>query len=565
MPLDPNPAVLPRSADEWVELIRMIPGYDSTATARPTDEFSIDRAEFAIRFFHEYLKFFEGRRAGNPFILERWQQAIVANLFGWLDCADRELFPNGRRRYRECLLYVARKNGKTPFATGIMLLVAYTDQEAAAMLFSAAADREQAALVLRHAEGMIRQDPELEERAEIFKSAKSIEFDGGAGPVFRSLSSEAGTKHGLNVHFAIIDEVHAHDNRELLDVLVTGTASRHQWLVIYTTTADFDRPSICNEVHGRASKIRDGIIDDPSFLPVIYETPKDMDWTTEEAWRRANPNLGVSVQLDWLERECAKAKDTPGYEATFRRLHCNQITQSVSVWLNMQRWDDCTGPIAWRDLPQAMKGRSCYLGLDMASTDDIAAAVLVFRETIDDRPWYTLVPRFWIPEAQAKKRAQQARLPYLEWIQQGAMQQTEGDTIDQGAVMRDLRAWRTEYDIREAPTDPFDATWLMNQLQEDGVTVVSVPQRFANMTSGAKELEACIRDGRILHGGHPVLRWMASNAMIQASGDGQIRPSKKRSTEKIDGITASVLGIGRAMLATEGKESVYEQRGVLIL
>jgi phage terminase large subunit-like protein len=244
-------------------------------------------------------------------------------------------------------LYVPRKNGKTPLSAGICNYVLFCDGEPGAQIYSAAAEKEQAALLYRHAVGMITQEPELDSRARIYKGHKSVVLKDDPGSVFKVLSADADTKHGGNSHLVLIDELHAQPNRELVDVLQTSMASanRPQPLLVHITTADFDRESICNEKHDYACKVRDGIIEDESFLPIIYEVTKDDDWKDERVWHKANPNLGVSVSLDYLRRECKRAQDTPTYENTFKRLHLNLKTQNDVRWLQLDRWDACAGPV----------------------------------------------------------------------------------------------------------------------------------------------------------------------------------------------------------------------------
>ncbi len=314
---------------KWEALLRLIPGYDPIGTANGA-WFDAKAAQLALDFFPECLRHIEGDLADKPFVLQPWQQSFVANLIGW-----KRKDESGRtvRRYRETLLYVPRKNGKPPLAAGVALLIFFTDPERGQQDYIAASDREQAGLLFRHCKGMVEREPALSDRCRIYGGnaaggqSRSIvrEQDGS---FLRIVSADAESKHGGNTHLAIVDELHAQPNRDLVDVLQTSMASanRPQPLLICITTADYDRPSICNEKHGYASKVRDGIIQDPSFLPCIYEAGREDKLTDEAVWRKANPNLGVSVSLDFLKRETQRAKDTPAYENTVRQLHLNQIT-----------------------------------------------------------------------------------------------------------------------------------------------------------------------------------------------------------------------------------------------
>lgn len=369
------------------KVIREIPGYDPYASAGES-WFDESAAQRAVDFFgHDTdgcLRHVEGDLRGKLFKLERWQQAIVANLFGWKmrDTMGREV-----RRYREAMVFVPRKNGKTPLVAGIALFVLFCDDEKAQQNYCAAADRNQAGYLFRHARGMVDLEPELSRRCRIYGGnaaagqSKSIVRE-DEGSFLRVLSADADTKHGGNSHFIAIDELHTQPSRDLVDVLQSSLASanRKQPLMIHVTTAGFDRHSICYEKYEYACRVRDGIINDPSFLPVIYEAPVESDWKDESVWAKANPNFGISVSVDYLRRECQKGIDSPAYQNTFRRLYLNQWTEQDVRWLDMDKWDAGNTPID----PADFEGQPCFAGLDLASTNDIAALVLLFPVESDD-------------------------------------------------------------------------------------------------------------------------------------------------------------------------------------
>jgi len=321
---------------------RAIPGYNPWRDAGECS-FDVTSARRVLEFFTECLRHVEGELAGRPFALEEWQVAIIANLFGWLRA-------DGTRRYRTAFVYVPRKNGKTMLAAGVALYCGMSDGEAGPQVYSAASEKEQAALIYRDAVGMIAQEPELDARCRIFRTFKSIEFRETSG-VYRSLSSDAKTKHGFNTHCAIVDELHAHVSRELVDVLTTSTGARRQPITFIITTADYNRDSVCNEFHDYAKKVRDAVLADPYFLPVIYEATKADDWTSPETWRRVNPNFGVSVKADYFAEECEKAKKRPAYLNTFLRLHLNLKTDSDVAWFPSDAWNLNAGPKPWTEFP----------------------------------------------------------------------------------------------------------------------------------------------------------------------------------------------------------------------
>lgn len=534
---------------EWAELLRLLPGYDPFRY--PGESwFDPEAALKPIQFIHECIRHIEGDLNDKPFILERWQQAFLANLFGWMrkDAAGRVV-----RRFREALLYVPRKNGKTPLVAAIALYVLFCDQEAGQQNYIAAANREQAGLLFRQAKGMVDKEPAFDKRYRVYggkaEAGQSRSIVKPDGSYLRVVSADAESKHGGNSHLVVIDELHAQPSRDLVDVLVTSTASknRKQPLIVFLTTADFDRPSVCNEKHAYACKVRDGVVEDPSFLPAVYELAKGDDWTKPECWAKANPNLGVSVSEEYLAGEYTKAKDNPDLEFTFRRLHLNQKTGSANKVIDLNKWDECP-PIG-----EAMDGRECFGGLDLSTTTDLTALALVFPV----EGGYVVLVWFWAPRERARHRSRMDRVPYEAWAEQGHIKLTEGDVVDYDVVRRDINELGKRFNIKEIAADRWNATQLLTQLQADGFDVVAFGQGYASMTAPTKELLALVASGRIAHGGNPVLRWMAGNLAVESDAADNKKPSKKRSSDRIDGMVAVTMGLGRAMVRPEGG-SVYD-------
>lgn len=522
-------ASTPDLSAKWRRLqTEHLPGYDPYLTAGESYVFDPEAAQKAVAFFG-YLKFIEGEKAGQPFVLEEWQQAIVGALFGWKHAET------GLRRYREAFLFVPRKNGKTPLCAGLVLLGLFVDDEPGAQIYSAAAEREQAALVFRHASGMIARDPTLQKISRVYKTFKSIEVQ-ATNTVYKALSADADTKHGFSTHLAIIDELHAHPNADLVDVLQTSMGARREPLMVHITTADYDRESVCNTKYDYATKVRDGVFEDASFLPVIYEASVDDDWTDPDVWAKANPNLGVSVRRDYLDRECQRAQNEPTYENTFRRLHLNIRTQQDVRWLSLAKWDACGGA--------AVDSGQCYAGLDLASTTDIASLVLYFPET------QSLLPYFWIPEDNARERERRDRVPYMTWARQGLIETTPGNVIDYNHIRAKVNETAGLHDIRQIGYDPWNARHLAQQLQdEDGLPLVEVRQGYVTLNEPTKMFERMVVSGELRHGDNPVLRWMAGNVTVKIDPSGNIKPDKAKSSEKIDGIVASIMAVGLAAMA----------------
>ena len=517
-------------------------------------EFYFDEraAAVAVRFFERLLKHVKGEWAGQPFKLLDWQkEEVIRPLFGWKRKSD------GLRRYRTCYIEVPRKNGKSALASGIGLLLTFADNEPGAEVYCAAADRDQARIVFDVSKQMVELSPQLEKRCDVFK--KSI-FVPGTMSVYRVLSAEAYTKHGLNAHGIIFDELHAQPTRELWDVLTTSTGARRQPLTVAITTAGYDRESICWEQHEYARKVEEGIIEDPSFLSVIYGADEDDDWLEEATWREANPSLGATVKLDYLRNEARKAEMTPAYQNTFRRLHLNQWTQQESRWLPLEAWDDCDTPVN----ESLLQGQPCYGGLDLASTSDVASFVLTFPSERGEEERYAWLPFFWIPQENMVERARKDRVPYDAWVRDGYITATPGNVIDYGYIIRDIEMLGERFNIQEIAFDRWGAFQVSQALEGAGFTMVGFGQGYASMASPTKELLRLVLNGLLAHGGHPVLRWMADNLVVRQDAAGNVKPDKAKSREKIDGIVAGVMGLDRAIRHTDNG-SVYDERGILTL
>jgi phage terminase large subunit-like protein len=503
-------------------------------------------AQRAVDFFRELLVHVKGEKAGQPFVLDPWEERdIIRPLFGWKRQGD------GTRRYRQAYIEVPKKNGKSSLGAGLALYLTTADGEEGAEVYSVAADTDQADIVFSVAKQMRARSPELRKRLKPFK--RSLVYHAMASS-YKVLSAEADTKHGFNIHGCIFDELHTQPNRKLYDVLTTGTASRRQPLFIFLTTAGYDRHSICWEVHDYALKVRDGMLDDPSFLPVIYAADPAEPWDDPATWAKANPGLGSSVKLDYLEEQAKKARQSLAYQNTFRRLHLNEWTAQAQRAIDMAHWDACAGPVALA----ALAGRPCFAGLDLASSIDIAALVLVFP---DDPSGFLAVPVFWVPEDTVAARVKQDRVPYDVWIQDGLLRATPGNVIDYDVIRRDIGALGAQVEITEIAYDRWGATQLSTQLEGDGFTLVPFGQGFASMAAPTKELLTLIPSHRIQHGGHAVLRWMAGNFSTKQDAAGNLKPDKASSSDKIDGIVALIMGLDRASRHAQAAEPLIRVMG----
>jgi len=515
-------------AELRAETKALLGGYCPWETAGEGETFDYAEGRRCIEFFHTRLTHTEGPLALKPLGLERWQQALLFAAFGWRRA-------DGTRRYREVFLFVPRKNGKSTLAAGLVLYRLFEFEDIGQQVYSAAAARDQAALVFDTARKMVTQDPGLSVGFKIRTTTKRLEYP-GTNSFYRALAAEAGTVHGLNPTFYVFDELHAQPGRELFDVLKTAVGAQAEPMAFYITTSDFGRPSICNEMRDYAVKVRDGAVADSAFLPAVYEAGADDDWRAPETWRRVNPNLGVSVAEDFLERECKRAMESPEFENTFKRLYLNIRTASDVAWLPMEAWDDCA-------LEAPAEG-PCYAGLDLASTEDLSALVLYWPDT------GAVVPHFWVPLETARKRESGGRVPsYLTWNRAGFMDLTPGNVCDYAYIRKRVNELAAEFDLRTIAFDRYNASHIVQELQGDGIDVVPWGQGFVDMNTGSKALERMLLGRLLRHGGHPVLKWNAANAMAERDAAGNVKPSKKKSGDKIDGIVALVMALGLAAKA----------------
>lgn len=479
----------------------------------------------AVNFFTKHLRHTQGELGGKPFVLEPWQASYIGRLFGTLR-------PGGMRQYRTSLLAIPRKNGKSTLCAGIAIKLLF-DGEPGAQIFSCGADREQARLVFEMAKACVEMSPSLRSRLKVYRNSIVRE---DTHSFYKALSAEAFTKHGLNAHGVIFDELHAQPNRELADVMQTSMGARRQPLMVYITTAGYDRKSVCWEIWKYAEAVQSGAVKDDTFLPAIYAADTKDDWKDEATWVKANPNLGISIKADFLRTECARAVEMPAYENTFRQLYLNQWTEQDKRWLRMDHWAQGNVPC-----PVSLAGRECWAGLDLATTYDTTALVLLFP--LEDGT-YWVEPHFWIPSDNMHARVRRDKVPYDVWHKQGHLHVTEGNVTDYDRVRVDINDLAKKYQIRGIAIDRWNATQLATQLQGDGRNVVGFGQGYGSMSAPAKRTEALCVAGKLLHGGHPTLTWQAGNVAIQSDYAQNIKPSKSKSTERIDGIVSLVMALG---------------------
>ena len=511
------------------------------------------KAQRVVRFI-EALRHTKGEFHGQPFHLLPWQEKIIRDVFGTVRDDDPTM-----RQYTTAYIEIPKKNGKSELGAAIALNMLINDDEWKAEVYSCASDRQQAAIVFDVAVDMVRQSPALMKRVKIIPSTRRMIYQ-PTGSIYQVLSSEVATKHGLNVSACIFDELQTQPTRALYDVMTQGSGdARRQPLWFLLTTAGTDRNSICWEVHQKALDILEGRKIDPRFYPVLFGLPDDADWTNEENWYRANPSLDHTITIDKVRDAFRKAQETPADENQFRQLRLNQWVKQSVRWMPMDKWDECGGVVD----PYALEGRACYAGLDLSSTSDLTALVLVFPPTSEDEP-YIALPFFWLPEETLSLRVRRDHVPYDQWAKRGFIQTTEGNVVHYGFIERFICELGERYDIREIAHDRWNATMMVQTLEDDGFTMVPFGQGFKDMSPPTKELMRIVLEHKLCHGGHPVLRWNMDNAFVRTDPAGNLKLDKEKSTEKVDGAVALVMALDRAM-KNQGGDSVYNHRGLLIL
>ena len=533
--------------------LRKLTDYKPTKFMAQDSRYDKDAADYAVGFI-ECLCHTKGTWAGKPFELIDWQERIIRDLFGILK-------PNGYRQFNTAYVELPKKQGKSELAAAVALLLCCGDGEERAEVYGCAADRQQASIVFEVAADMVRMCPALGKRVKILASQKRMVYL-PTNSFYQVLSAEAYSKHGFNIHGVVFDELHTQPNRKLFDVMTKGSGdARMQPLYFLITTAGTDTQSICYETHQKAKDILEGRKIDPTFYPVIYGAKEDEDWTDPEVWKRSNPSLGITVGIDKVQAACDSARQNPAEENSFRQLRLNQWVKQSVRWMPMDKWDACAAPVN----AEALKRRVCYGGLDLSSTTDVTAFVLVFPPMDEDEP-FAVLPYFWIPEENLELRVRRDHVPYDVWQKQGFLMTTEGNVVHYGFIEKFIEELGEKYNIREIAFDRWGAVQMVQNLEGMGFTVVPFGQGFKDMSPPTKELMKLTLEKKIAHDGHPVLRWMADNIFIRTDPAGNIKADKEKSTERIDGVIALIMALDRAIrCGNDASASVYDERGILLL
>lgn len=518
----------------------------------PTSHYDKKKADRAVTFI-ENLCHTKGKWAGTPFWLLPWQEQLIRDIFGIVK-------PDGNRQFRTAFVEICKKVGKSELAAAIALYLLYADNEPSAEVYGAAADRQQASIVFDVAKQMVEMSPALMKRSKLMGATKRIVNYGNAG-YYQVLSAEVGGKHGFSVSGLVFDEIHTQPNRQLYDVLTKGSSdARQNPLHFIITTAGNDRHSIAYELHTKAVDILEGRRVDPTFYPVVYGLKDDEDWEDEANWYKVNPSLGYTVDVERLRDAYREAKQNPADEITFKWLRCNMWVSSTVAWIPDAIYMRGNEPINMASL----EGRDCYAGLDLSSTGDITALVLIFPPRDEDEK-FVLLPYFWIPEETIPKRVKANSVPYDIWEKQGYIMSTEGNVIHYDFIEKFIMDLSEKYHILEIAVDRWNATHVIQNLEDNGLTMVPFGQGFASMSAPTKEFYRLLMEGKIIHGSHPVMRWMAGNVVVDTDPAGNIKVTKAKSKEKIDGIVAAIMALDRAVRHESEGRSVYDTRGIILI
>ena len=517
----------------------------------PTSHYDKKKADRAVTFI-ENLCHTKGKWAGTPFWLLPWQEQLIRDIFGIVK-------PDGNRQFRTAFVEICKKVGKSELAAAVALYLLYADNEPSAEVYGAAADRQQASIVFDVAKQMVEMSPALMKRSKLMGATKRIVNYSNAG-YYQVLSAEVGGKHGFSVSGLVFDEIHTQPNRQLYDVLTKGSSdARQNPLHFIITTAGNDRHSIAYELHTKAVDILEGRRVDPTFYPVVYGLKDDEDWEDEENWYKVNPSLGYTVDIERLRDAYREAKQNPADEVTFKWLRCNMWVSSTVAWIPDAIYMRGNEPI---DM-DALAGRDCYAGLDLSSTGDITALVLIFPPRNEEEK-YVLLPYFWIPEETIPRRVKANSGSYDIWEKQDYIMSTEGNVIHYDFIEKFIIYLSEKYHILEIAVDRWNATQMIQNLEGEGFTIVPFGQGFSSMSAPTKEFYRLLMEGRIIHGGNPVLRWMAGNVVIDTDPAGNIKVTKAKSKEKIDGIVAAIMALDRCIRQEGQSGSVYDERGLLV-
>lgn len=546
----------PRISEEvrWFLKTRGIPFPDCPPKIKTPEPVGADRAKFdparvdhVLRVF-SHLRHTQGEWAGRPLKPDPWQVAyFIAPVFGWVREDDHGQLV---RIIRRATMDVPRKNGKTTTAGGIAIDLTTADDEPGAQVYALAAGKDQARFCFDPVKALAEQAPAL--KPHVRALANRIVHPRTAS-FFAVVASVADLMHGANVHGAIVDELHVHKKPDLLHAVESGTGSRRQPLIVVITTADDGRPeTIYAKRRERLEDLAAGVLEDPTVYGVIWAADEDDDPFVERTWKKANPGYGISPTRAFMESAALEARQSPTDQAKFLRLHLGiRTSMDGAKYLKPDEWAACAASV---DLG-ALKAHAVFGGLDLSSTTDLAGMALVFPE---DDGTYSFAWHFWVPKEGIAERERRDRVPYRQWVKQGFITATDGDVTDYDRMRKDIGEWRARLPrLKQMGFDPWNATQLVGQLKQDGFEMIEVPQTLTRLTDPTKELQRLVIAKRLRHDGNPVVKWMANNTVTRSDINGNIRPDKKASADRIDGIVAAIMALDQVLRVPEKKNQGF--------
>jgi phage terminase large subunit-like protein len=525
--------------------------------------YSKQNADAACNFFEGILKHTADDWFGKPFILAPWQEEALAAIFGRLD-------DEGRRLIQMVFLEVPKKSGKTEFAAGLLLLLLMLDPNPGCQTYGAAAATRQAMNVYRAACKMIEQSPLLTKHLRILRGTNRIVKRTDPDSFYAAVAADGDLSDGVNPAAVVADEVHrwrTRKNLENWDVLSLGGITRKQSLTIAITTAGVQNESpIAYRLHEKTKRIQEGIFEDPTFYGRIYGAEIDDDWTAEATWIKANPSLkenGGFLDLSKIREKYQSSLSDPDAQRSFRRYYLNVWDQQVQRCIDLNKWDACRGDWTARGLepkapedkvrplhPEILKRfieRRAWAGVDLSMTTDMSAVAFVFPGADGV---FEVLPFFWMPAEGIKKREINDGMPYRSWAEQGFLELSPGDVIDYREIRARLEWGARLFDLREICFDPYQARQISVPMIEDGYECIEIRQGYSMLSEPSKKLLELVANGKLRHGGHPVLRWNASCLSTKEHDDQLmfVKPERQKDSNRIDGISATVDALARAML-----------------
>lgn len=501
--------------------------------------FMPEKAKHAIDFI-ECLRHYQGASAGKRFRLTLWQKFTVGSLFGWYT-------EDGQRRFRIGYVEIGKGNGKTPLAAAVALYALVADGEAGAEVYSAATNRDQAGICFNDAKQFALACIPLAKRLDI--GTNNIAFH-ATSSFFKVVSAEGRGLDGKRPHVVVVDELHEHPTATVVEKMRAGTKGRTRALILEITNSGYDQTTVCWEHHDYSIKVLQGVIANDSWFAYVAALDKGDDpFADPRCWIKANPNLGISLTTQYLAEQVREARDLPSKRNLVLRLNFCRWTEASEGAIDLDHWDLCADPVD-REL---LRGRECFGGLDLASVSDFCAYAMVFPPAQTGEKWKLLL-HLYLPEAAANKMRAQGRYPIDVWVEQGLVTITPGNVTDYEFIRRDVNLSREQFKVTQIAFDRFNSSQLVTDLMKDGALMVGFGQGYGSMSAPCKELERIYMSGRLAHGGHKVLRWMASNVVADMDAAGNIKYDREKSTNKIDGMVATAMALGRAIAPAEDEK-----------